>query len=437
MLVAQILLLILLVGLNAFFASAEIALLSLNESKVRQQAEKGDKKAIILKNLLSDPNKFLSTIQIGITLAGFLASAFASDMFAEKLVEFLNRMGLRTPRTLLNNIAVVVITLVLSYFTLVLGELVPKRLAMKKSDLIARIAVGPINALSIVTSPFVGFLSLSTNFVVRLLGIDPNEEEDPITEEEILLMLDEGEEKGTIDESEREMISNIFAFDNKVVTDIMTHRTDVVAIPVDASLNEIVSLVNEEKYTRFPVYEESIDNIIGILHSKELIKYINMGQEEKSNFELSKLIRDPYYVPSSKKTDELFEEMQKNKVHMAVVIDEYGGTAGIVTIEDLMEEIVGNIFDEYDVDEDENDIEKLDDATYIINGTIDLDTVEEFFDIKLPVDEYDTLSGFVIGQLGRIPEEHDKPEVEFNGLVFKVEEIEEKRISKVKVCRAY
>lgn len=435
--VAQILLLILLVGLNAFFASAEIALLSLNESKVRQQAEKGDKKAIILKNLLSDPNKFLSTIQIGITLAGFLASAFASDMFAEKLVEFLNRMGLRTPRTLLNNIAVVVITLVLSYFTLVLGELVPKRLAMKKSDLIARIAVGPINALSIVTSPFVGFLSLSTNFVVRLLGIDPNEEEDPITEEEILLMLDEGEEKGTIDESEREMISNIFAFDNKVVTDIMTHRTDVVAIPVDASLNEIVSLVNEEKYTRFPVYEESIDNIIGILHSKELIKYINMGQEEKSNFELSKLIRDPYYVPSSKKTDELFEEMQKNKVHMAVVIDEYGGTAGIVTIEDLMEEIVGNIFDEYDVDEDENDIEKLDDATYIINGTIDLDTVEEFFDIKLPVDEYDTLSGFVIGQLGRIPEEHDKPEVEFNGLVFKVEEIEEKRISKVKVCRAY
>ena len=437
MLVAQILLLILFMGLNAFFASAEIALLSLNESKVRQQAEKGDKKAIILKNLLSDPNKFLSTIQIGITLAGFLASAFASDMFAEKLVEFLNRMGLRTPRTLLNNIAVVVITLVLSYFTLVLGELVPKRLAMKKSDLIARIAVGPINALSIVTSPFVGFLSLSTNFVVRLLGIDPSEEEDPITEEEILLMLDEGEEKGTIDESEREMISNIFAFDNKVVTDIMTHRTDVVAIPVDASLNEIVSLVNEEKYTRFPVYEESIDNIIGILHSKELIKYINMGQEEKSNFELSKLIRDPYYVPSSKKTDELFEEMQKNKVHMAVVIDEYGGTAGIVTIEDLMEEIVGNIFDEYDVDEDENDIEKLDDATYIINGTIDLDTVEEFFDIKLPVDEYDTLSGFVIGQLGRIPEEHDKPEVEFNGLVFKVEEIEEKRISKVKVCRAY
>lgn len=437
MLVAQILLLILLIGLNAFFASAEIALLSLNESKVRQQAEKGDKKAIILKNLLSDPNKFLSTIQIGITLAGFLASAFASDMFAEKLVEFLNRMGLRTPRTLLNNIAVVVITLVLSYFTLVLGELVPKRLAMKKSDLIARIAVGPINALSIVTSPFVGFLSLSTNFVVRLLGIDPNEEEDPITEEEILLMLDEGEEKGTIDESEREMISNIFAFDNKVVTDIMTHRTDVVAIPVDASLNEIVSLVNEEKYTRFPVYEESIDNIIGILHSKELIKYINMGQEEKSNFELSKLIRDPYYVPSSKKTDELFEEMQKNKVHMAVVIDEYGGTAGIVTIEDLMEEIVGNIFDEYDVDEDENDIEKLDDVTYVINGTIDLDTVEEFFDIKLPVDEYDTLSGFIIGQLGRIPEEHDKPEVEFNGLVFKVEEIEEKRISKVKVCRAY
>lgn len=437
MLVAQILFLGLLIGLNAFFASAEIALLSLNDSKVKQQAEEGDKKAIILKNLLSDPNKFLSTIQIGITLAGFLASAFASDIFAEKLVELLSKMGLRTPGTLLKNIAVVVITLVLSYFTLVLGELVPKRLAMKKSDLIARIAVGPINALSIITSPFVAFLSLSTNFVVRLLGIDPNEEDDPITEEEILLMLDEGEEKGTIDESEREMINNIFEFDNKIVTDIMTHRTDVVAFSIDATLNEIVSMVNEEKYTRFPIYKGSIDNIIGILHSKELIKYINMDQQEKLNFDLSKLIRAPYFVPSSKKIDELFEEMQKNKVHMAVVIDEYGGTAGIVTIEDLMEEIVGNIFDEYDIDEDEDHIEKLDETTYIINGTIDLDTVGEFFDIKLPIDEYDTLGGFVIGQLGRIPEEDDKPEIEFNGLVFKVEEIDEKRITKVKVCRAY
>lgn len=437
MLVAQILFLGLLIGLNAFFASAEIALLSLNDSKVKQQAEEGDKKAIILKNLLSDPNKFLSTIQIGITLAGFLASAFASDIFTEKLVELLSKMGLRTPGTLLKNIAVVVITLVLSYFTLVLGELVPKRLAMKKSDLIARIAVGPINALSIITSPFVAFLSLSTNFVVRLLGIDPNEEDDPITEEEILLMLDEGEEKGTIDESEREMINNIFEFDNKIVTDIMTHRTDVVAFSIDATLNEIVSMVNEEKYTRFPIYKGSIDNIIGILHSKELIKYINMDQQEKLNFDLSKLIRAPYFVPSSKKIDELFEEMQKNKVHMAVVIDEYGGTAGIVTIEDLMEEIVGNIFDEYDIDEDEDHIEKLDETTYIINGTIDLDTVGEFFDIKLPIDEYDTLGGFVIGQLGRIPEEDDKPEIEFNGLVFKVEEIDEKRITKVKVCRAY
>ena len=437
MLVAQFMFLILLIGLNAFFASAEIALLSVNESKIKQQAEEGDKKAIILKNLLDDPNKFLSTIQIGITLAGFLASAFASDIFAEKLAELLNKAGLKAPETLLNNIAVVAITIVLSYFTLILGELVPKRLAMKKSDLIARIIVGPINALSVVTSPFVKLLSVSTNFVVRLLGIDPNEEDAPVTEEEILLMLDEGEEKGTIDESEKEMINNIFEFDSKVVTDIMTHRTDVVAISIDATLDEIVSLVNEEKYTRFPVYEGSIDNIIGILHSKELIKYINIDQSEKTHFDLSKMIRDAYYIPSSKKIDELFKEMQKNKVHMAIVIDEYGGTAGIVTIEDLMEEIVGNIFDEYDIDEDENDIEKLDETTYLINGAIDLDTVEEFFDIKLPIDEYDTLSGFVIGQLGRIPEEDDKPEVEFNGLLFKVEEIDEKRITKVKVCRAY
>ncbi|MFO7295976.1 MAG: hemolysin family protein [Clostridia bacterium] len=432
--VIQLLGLIVLLGLNAFFASAEIALLSLNESKVKQKAEQGDKKAQALKNLLRDPNKFLSTIQIGITLAGFLASAFASDMFAGKLADLLSRISLGIPMTWLNNISVVIITLILSYFSLVLGELVPKRLAMKRSDAIARFCVGPINALSTVTAPFVKFLSASTNFVVRLLGIDPNEDERAITEEEILLMLDEGEEKGTIDESEREMITNIFEFDNKIVTDIMTHRTDVVAISIDESLEGIVELVKEEKYTRFPVYEGSIDNIVGILHAKELIKHIDVKNYNKVDFELSRMIRPAYYVPSSKKIAELFREMQKNKVHMAVVIDEYGGTEGIVTIEDLMEEIVGNIFDEYD--EEEKDFEKIDENTYIFNGTINIDEVQDFFNVKLPVDDYDTLSGFVIGQLGRIPGEDDKPEIEFNGLVFKVEEVDEKRVAKVKICRA-
>lgn len=434
MLVIQLLGLIVLLGLNAFFASAEIALLSLNESRIKQQAEQGDKKAKVLKNLLSDPNKFLSTIQIGITLAGFLASAFASDMFAEKLAELLGSIPLGIPRSWLNNISVVIITLILSYFSLVLGELVPKRLAMKRSDAIARLCVGPINALSAITAPFVKFLSASTNFVVKLLGIDPNEDEKAITEEEILLMLDEGEEKGTIDETEKEMISNIFEFDNKIVTDIMTHRTDVIAISINEGLDRIVELVKEEKYTRFPVYDGSIDNIVGILHAKELIKHIDVKNYNKMGFELSKMIRPAYYVPSSKKIAELFKEMQKNKVHMAVVIDEYGGTEGIVTIEDLMEEIVGNIFDEYD--EEEKDFEKIDENTYVFNGTINLDEVQDFFNIKLPVDDYDTLSGFIIGQLGRIPGEDDKPEIEFNGLVFKVEEVDEKRVAKVKICRA-
>jgi len=428
-----LLVLILLVGLNAFFASAEIALLSLNENRIRQQAEEGDKKAGILYKLISDPNKFLSTIQIGITLAGFLASAFAADTFAERLADLLYGIGFRISQTVLNNISVIVITFVLSYFTLILGELVPKRLAMQKSEKIARLSVGLINALSVITGPFVKFLSMSTNFVVKLLGVDPNQEDEPATEEEILFLLNEGEEKGTIDESEKEMISNIFEFDNKTVTEIMTHRTDVVAISIDASLEEIISLVNEEGYSRFPVYEEGIDNIIGILHAKELIKYINLEDHKISDFELRKMIRPAYYVPSSKKTDELFKEMQKNKVHMAVVIDEYGGTAGIVTIEDLMEEIVGNIFDEYD--EEEKDFEKLDETTYIVNGTINLDAVEDFFNVKLPVDDYDTLSGFVIGQLGRIPDENDKSEIVFNDLVFKVEEVDERRVTKIKVCR--
>ncbi len=431
----EILVLFVLIILNAFFAASEIALISLNDNKVKLMAEEGDKKAIQIEKLLKEPSKFLATIQIGITLAGFLASAFAADSFAGRLVDVIKSTGVQIPEVWLKNISVILITVILSYFTLVLGELVPKRIAMKKAEPISAFVVGPINLLSFLTSPFVKLLTLSTNFFVRLVGIDPNQDDRNITEEEIRMMIDMGEEKGTIDHSEKEMINNIFEFDNKIVTDIMTHRTDIVAIPMDASLSEIVSIISEEGFTRFPVYEDGIDNIVGILHAKDIIQYIDCDKVDKEGFQLEKIIRTPYYVPSSKITDDLFKELQRNKVHMAIIIDEYGGTAGIVTIEDLIEEIVGNIFDEYD--EEEKNFEKQDETTFIINGIIDLDLVEDFFNIKLPVDEYDTLSGFVIGQLGRIPEEGEQPEIEYNGLIFKVDEIEEKRISKVKVCKAY
>ena len=429
----EILVLFILVTLNAFFAASEIALISLNDNKVRVKAEEGDKKAIQIYNLLKEPSKFLATIQIGITLAGFLASAFAADTFAGRLVELIKSTGIPVSEVLLKNISVVVITLILSYFTLVLGELVPKRLAMKKADTISKFVSGPITLLSVLTSPFVKLLTLSTNFVVRLCGVDPGQEDERVTEEEIRLLIDMGEERGTIDQIEKEMLNNVFEFDNKIVTDIMTHRTDIVAIPIDASLMEIVELIDEEGFSRFPVYEEGIDNIVGILHAKDIINYIDTEQADKSGFKLREIIRQPYYVPSSKKIDELFRELQKNKVHMAIIIDEYGGTAGIVTMEDLIEEIVGNILDEYD--EEEPSFLKQDETTFIINGIVDLDLVSDFFNVKLPIDEYETLSGFVIGQLGRIPKEGECPEIEYEGLMFKVEAVEEKRISKVKVCK--
>ncbi len=427
--ISELMLLVLLIALNAFFAASEIALISLNENKLRYMAEEGNKKASQLLKILGDPSKFLATIQIGITLAGFLASAFAADTFAEPLVELIKKTQIPVSETVLKNIAVIFITLVLSYFTLIFGELVPKRLAMKKTETISFFVVSPLIALSTVTSPFVKLLSVSTNFVVRLFGIDPAAEEEMVTEEEIRMLVDVGEEKGAIDENEREMINNIFEFDNKEVCDIMTHRTEIVGIPITASIKEIMDIVKEAKFTRYPVYEENIDDIIGILNIKDFIQLT----EDRNDFCLKNIIRQPYYVPSSKKADELFRELQSTKTHMAVVIDEYGGTAGIVTIEDLLEEIVGNIFDEYD--EEEKEFEKLDENTFIISGVTSLDRVTEVLDVDLPVDDYDTLSGFIIGQLGRIPEEGETPEVEFEEIVFKVEKVEEKRIARVKACK--
>ncbi|ADY55928.1 protein of unknown function DUF21 [Syntrophobotulus glycolicus DSM 8271] len=431
---SQIVILFVLIVLNAFFAASEIALISLNDNKIRLLAEEGDKKARQLQRLLSEPSKFLATIQIGITLAGFLASAFAAESFSGKLVDLIKIFHLPVSDILLKNISLVLITVILSYFTLVLGELVPKRLAMKKAEPIALFVVRPLLILSAATSPFIAFLTMSTNSFVRLFGVDPNEEEDQVTEEEIRMMVDVGEEKGAIDESERLMINNVFEFNNKTAEDIMTHRTDIFALPVDADLKTVIHFINTEKFSRIPIYQDDIDHIVGVLHSKDILHCL-LEDCDKEKFELKKIIRQPYFVPISKRTDELFKELQRKKVHLAIIIDEYGGTAGIVTLEDLIEEIVGNIFDEYD--EEIKDFEKLDEDTCLINGTTSLDAVSDYLDTELPVEEYDTLSGFVIGQLDRIPGEDERPAVEYNGFLFEVEEVEEKRVAMVKVSKIH
>jgi putative hemolysin len=432
LLATEILVLLVLIIINAFFAASEIALISLNDNKIKLLAESGDKKAKMLQNLLSEPSRFLATIQIGITLAGFLASAFAAGSFSGRLADYLFELGVPIPKDLLETISVVVITLILSYFTLVLGELVPKRLALQKAEAIAYFAVMPLTILSKLTFPFVKLLTLSMNVIVRLFGVDPNAENENVTEEEIRMMIDVGKEKGTIQDSEKLMINNIFEFDNKTVSDIMTHRTNIVAIPMDYTLQETAKIVNLEKYTRFPVYEENIDHIVGVLHVKDLIQFVENCDESK--FNLKQLIREPYYVLESIRTDHLFKEMQKHKVHMAIAVDEYGGTDGIVTIEDLIEEIVGNIFDEHDeFDFDDEEIIELDSNTYLFPGTTNLYEVEDILNVELPTQEYDTLSGFVIGQLGYIPDGNAHPSIEYQNITFQVEEMNELRIMIVKV----
>ncbi len=430
-LVTEILVLIVLILINAFFAASEIALISLNDNKVKAMAESGDKKAKMLYTLLNEPSRFLATIQIGITLAGFLASAFAAGSFAGRLAEVLYDMGAPIPKDLLETLSVVIITLILSYFTLVLGELVPKRLALQKAEEISMIAVYPLTFLSKVTSPFVKLLTMSMNVVVRLFGVDPNAEDENVTEEEIRMMIDVGEEKGTIQQAEKVMINNIFEFNNKTVSDIMTHRTSIIAIPIDYSLKHTISIVTSERYTRFPVYEKNMDDIIGILHSKDLIQFVEDCEED--NFNLRKLLRTPYFVLESKNIDELFKEMQERNIHMAVATDEYGGTDGIVTIEDLIEEIVGNIFDEYDEpDLDEVEIEVIQQGVYLMSGTVSLYKVEDLLKVVLPTEKFDTLSGFMIGELGYIPSEGEQLDVRHENIVFTVEEVNEKRISKVR-----
>lgn len=428
---ADLLILLILIVANAFFAASEMALISINDNKIKLMAEEGHKQANIVLKLLKEPSKFLATIQIGITLAGFLASAFAAERFAGIAADALYEAGVPLSRGLLGTISVVVITLLLSYFTLVFGELVPKRFAMQKAEPIAMMVVRPLRWLSIITSPFVKLLTISTNAFVRLLGADPNANEEEVTEEEIRMMVDAGEERGTIQDSEKFMINNIFDFDNKTASDIMTHRTHIAAIPKQATLTELIRIIDQEKYTRYPIYEQTLDNIIGIIHVKDLIAYAENCERE--NFDMNAVVRKPYFVPESKRTDELLKDMQKRKVHMAIVIDEYGGTAGIVTLEDLIEEIVGNIFDEYD--DEEREVSVLDDNTFLMSGMMTLDDAARHLDADLPIHDYDTLSGFIIGQLGRLPDANDKPEIEWDGLVFKVEESDRKRILKVKVTK--
>ena len=420
--------LIVLILLNAFFAASEMALVGLNDNKIKRMAEDGDKKANMLLHLISEPSRFLSTIQIGITLAGFLASAFAADFFAGPLAKALYELGVPLELSVLGTASVVVITILFSFITLVFGELVPKQLALQKAETIANFVAAPLTFLFKIFLPLVKFLTFTTNTVVRLFGVDPNAKSVEATEEEIRMMVDVGSERGTIQEDEKLMINNIFEFNDKMVSDIVTHRTDMVALPVDASLQETVELVNQEKYTRFPVYEGDFDKIIGIFHVKYLFQF--MDRENEKAFDLRKLIRKPYFVLETQRVDTLFSDMKKNNVHIAIVLDEYGGTEGLVTIEDVIEEIVGEISSEMDGPE-ENEINQLDNDKYSVEGTTNLSKLAKLLKVNLPTDSFDTLNGFLISKIGYIPSMEERPVVIYENLHFEVTDVTENRIENV------
>lgn len=426
---SQLIILAVLIFLNAFFAASEIAFISLNDTKIEKQAKDGNKKAKQIEKMLKTPSKFLATIQIGITLAGFLSSAFASDTFAEKLAPILFQSMPFLSLGVWKSISIIIITIILSFFTLVFGELVPKRLAMKNYEKIAFGTIGIIRAISIITSPFVKFLTLVTNSISKLFGVGENEEES-VTEEEIKMMVDQGEEKGTIKEEEKELINNVFEFNDITASEIMKHRKDIFAVDINISNDELMEELSKEeyRYSRIPVYDETIDEIKGILYIKDVLK--NIG---KKNFKVKNVVKDAYFVSQTRLINEVFKELQKNKMQIAIIIDEYGGTAGLITMEDILEELVGDIYDEYD--KEEKEFEKIDENTYIIVGSMPIYDVNKLLNANIPEGDYDTLSGFLQEKLGRIPEEEENPIIETKEVTYKIEKYEDKRILKVKACK--
>ena len=424
----SIIILAILILINAFFASAEIAFISLNDAKIDMQAKEGNKKAKKIQNMLKNPSKFLATIQIGVTLAGFLSSAFASDTFADKLSPILNMWIPSVSISTWKSISIIIITIILSYFTLVFGELVPKRIAMRYYEKVSFASIGIIKTISVITAPFVKFLTFSTNLVSKLFGVT-GEEEVNVTEEEIRMMVDVGEEKGTIQEEEKEMINNVFEFNDKVVSEIMVPRNKIFALDIDMTISEVIEKLSADmRYSRIPVYDETMDNIKGIIYIKDILL-----SNKNKNSKIKSLVKEAYFVSETKRVNELFQELRKDKKQIAIVLDEYGGTAGMVTMEDILEEIVGEIYDEYDKETDK--FKKIDNNTFWFDASIALYDVEKILDIEIEEDDVDTLAGYLIKKLDRIPKDGEKPIVETEKVIYKIENVKNRKITKVKACK--
>lgn len=420
----QLVFLAILILINAYFAAAEMAIVSVNKNRIRTLAHEGNKKAKALSDLIDEPNKFLSAIQVIITLAGFLTSAEAAVSFSDDVGEFLSNYGIPYGQ----EISVILVTFILSFFTLVFGELFPKRLAMLHADGIAMAVVKPILVISAIFKPFVWLLSVAVTLLLKICRQRTDVTNVEYSEDDIVSMLEVGQESGELKEEGKKMITGIFAFDDMLAYEVMTPRTDVFSIDINASTEEYIDELMELRYSRIPVYEDDSDDIIGILYIKDYL--IKAREDGFDNVDIRSILRKPYFVPETKNIDSLFYELQTTKQHIAILIDEYGGFSGIVTMEDIIEEVMGDIDDEYD--EEEPEIQKMSDDTYVMDGSMDLDDIDEELDINLVSDNSETIGGFIIDILGEIPDENDVgKEVIFDNYKFRIDSIRDRRIEQI------
>lgn len=421
---AQILLQIVFILLNAFFAGSEIAFLSLNQIKLSKQAEEGDKTAARLLTLVENPNRFLSAIQVAITLSGFLGAAFGTENFSGYLADFMVDVGLPLSPSVAGVIAMVVVTIIISFFSIAFGEMVPKRIAMQKPDMWARMALGTVKAISLVFAPMMWLLDVTTNGTLKLLGMKTKADDGAASEEDIRLMVENSGEQGAIAQEEQQWIENVFDFGDMVASDVMTPEPDVTAFSIDETPENIIQAIQETGLSRYPVYEEDINDICGVLNARDFL----LNMQAKNPKPIKGLLRRPYFVPESVHADQLFKDMQSQKHHFAIVVDEYGGTAGVVTMEDLLEEIVGNIYDEFDPEEPQP-IVQVKEGLWRVQGSARVEELADVADITIPEDaDYDTLGGMVMSCLSTIPEDGSKLTVETNGLRIRVEMVEDRKV---------
>ena len=427
--VQEILVLVALTLLQGFFVAAEIALVSVRHSRIDQLVDEGSGSARRLRRLLDDPGRFLAVVQLCLTILGFFASAFAAVSIADGIQNLLESAGVATANA--EFIAIAVVTVILALFTIVFAELVPKSLALAHPERYALTLSRPIDFLARLLGPVVRFLTWVTRTITRALGSEVSSEAQ-ITAEELRLIVERGGEQGVLEAEEEQMINAVIELGERRVHEVMVPRVSIVGIKVGASFEEAIDLVVEEGHSRIPAYEESIDEVIGILYAKDLLPYLKSDAAPRPS--LRTLLRPPVLVPESMTIDDLLHELQRRKVHIAIVLDEYGGTAGIVTIEDLLEEIVGEIQDEYDVEEPM--VVRLSEHQARVDGRADVDELRELFDVEMELedeDEYDTVGGLIYHRIGGVPSPGDT--VVVNGLTLTVETTESRRVGKVLVVR--